>query len=205
MNNFKIVYRGLPFKLMVNGIILNWRNLITYIVANRGEYLDFNGWKFSLDYGILYIIERKYWDYYIPPSGLKGKKVLDIGGGCGETAKYYLDNGAEHVHVIEANPICEKYLDYNSNLNKNLSYEIKNFQIKDLYKRYDLIKLDVEGYEMLLIDDMSIDLINEDIILESHCNYITDKFIEKGFKLIKDFSKNRDIHGGVVQLCRWKR
>jgi len=205
MNKFKIVYRGLPFKPMVNGIVLNWRNLITYIIANRETYLDFDGWKFSLDYGILYIIERRYWSYYIPPNGLKGKRVLDVGGGCGETAKYYLDNGAECVHVIEANPLCKKYLDYNSNLDNRLSYEIKSFQISDLYKHYDLIKLDVEGYEMLLIDEMNIDLINEDIVLESHCNYITDKFIEKGFKLIKDFSKNKEIHGGVVQLCRWKR
>ena len=205
MKDIKIVYRGLPFKLMINGIVLNWRNLITYIIANRGIYLDFDGWKFSLDYGILYIIERRYWSYYIPPSGLEGKMVLSVGGGCGEDAKFFLDNGAKYVHVIENNLLCEKYLEYNRNLDNRLSYEIKNFQIKDLKYRYDLIKLDIEGYEMLLIDEMNIDLINKDIILESHCNYITDKFLEKGFKLIKDFSKNKAIHGGVVQLCRWKR
>jgi len=33
-------------------------------------------------------------------NGLAGKKILDVGGGCGETAKFFLDNGADSVHVM---------------------------------------------------------------------------------------------------------
>lgn len=210
MSNLRIVYNGLPFKPSLNGLKINWVNLMEFMKYRRGDYLEIDGWRFDLNYGLLYLIERKYWNYYIPPSGLRGKRVLDIGGGDGETAKYFIDNGASYVRVIESNEKCEDYLIYNAFIaHDKLTYYLKEFKIDSriadhINSYYNLLKLDIEGYEIELLPYL--DYLNDvDIILESHNNYITDKFLEKGFKLIKDFSKNKEIHGGVVQLCRWKK
>lgn len=209
MNDYKIVYRGLSFKPSVNGVIVNWIDLNKYIEANKRGYFMFDGWAFSFQYGVLYLFENKYWSYYIPPSGLKHKRVLDVGGGCGETAKYFLDRGADHVHIIESNKECERYLKYNKiTSNNKMTYEICRFKmdsrmINDINNYYDLLKLDIEGYEMELLPYL--DRLNIDIISESHCNYITDKLLENGFKILKGYTRNKEIYGGVVQLCRWKK
>ncbi len=166
--------------------------------------MEFDGWIFDIEYGLLYLNERrKAWNLYIPPTGLAGKKILDIGGGCGETAKFFLDNGADSVHVIENNDKCRRFLQANHEHDKRMTYEIDDFQGFEASDRYDLIKLDIEGYEMRLISYL--DKLNVDIILESHSNYITDRFLEKGFTLLSKYRKNKDIYGGVVHVCKLKR
>jgi predicted nicotinamide N-methyase len=39
--------------------------------------------------------------WYLPPWSLKGKTVLDVGAGCGETALFYYLHGASRVIAIE--------------------------------------------------------------------------------------------------------
>lgn len=207
MNKFKVVYHGMPLKPSINGVLLNWQNLMEYILANKNEYLEFNGWRFHHDYGIMYLLDKKYWNYYLPPTGIRNKVIVDGGGGCGETAKFFIEHGASKVIVMESNPLCEPYLKYNSKLHPELEYHIGKFDFLKIYtKNYDLLKLDIEGYEIELLPWLNhLESLNKDIILESHCNYITDKFLERGFKLVKDFNRNKDIYGGVVRLCRWKK
>jgi hypothetical protein len=205
MNNKISVVIKNPFKLKINGIFIKWRYLIKYLMANRGEYLEIDGWIFSIDYALIYLTEIKKWEYYTV-MGVKDKRILSVSGGCGEDAKYFLEHGACSVHVIESNPICEDYLHYNRILDNRLSYEIKSFNpfidvVLEINK-YDLIKLDIEGYELLLINYL--DRINVDIVLESHDNYITDKFMEKGFKLYAPYKNSKEIYGEVIQLYRGK-
>jgi hypothetical protein len=203
MGKYKLVYNGMPIRLSACGVKMRWATLVEYLRANKGEYLEFAGWRFEFGYGLLYLRERRFWGYYIPFSGVRGKNILDVGGGCGETAKFFFDNGASNVHVIENNPICADYLRYNSNIFSNLTYQVKNFEICDITEKYDLVKLDIEGYEMILLPYL--DCLNVDIIIESHDNYITDMFIEKGFKILTNYKTNKNIYGGVVQICRLKK
>ncbi|MCJ7637392.1 MAG: hypothetical protein MUO21_07870 [Nitrososphaeraceae archaeon] len=200
----EIVYRGLPIKPCINGIIISWMDIIKYIKAEKDNYVEVDGWRFQIDYAMIYFMEKKHWGYYIPPLGVKDKNILCVGGGCGETAKYYLDNGAFHVHVIENNPICKDYLIYNHFKNNKMTFSLKDFDMSDISYIYDLLQFDIEGYELLLLPIL--DKLNIDIVLESHCTYITDRFIEKGFKEISRKEKgNKKIYGGVVQLCRLKK
>lgn len=67
-----------------------------------------------------------------------GKNVLDIGAGCGETALFYLNHGAERVVCIEGD-------------NKALTHLHWNFsndpRVKIVPLLIDHIKIDVDGAE----------------------------------------------------------
>lgn len=201
---FGLEYSGLPIHLTINNYVIRWSLLPKLLRYIKNGEVQIDGWKFQIDYGLLYLFESKRWDYYIPPNGLRGKIILDVGGGCGETAKFFIENGAKEVIVIEANPICEQYLGYNSGEHKELSFIMGKFNCFSLESfDYDLLKLDVEGYEIELLPYL--DDLNVDIVLESHNNYVTDRFLEHGFKLLSKYPRNRDIYGGVAVLCRWRK
>ena len=51
--------------------------------------------------------------FYLPIP-VRGKVVLDVGAGEGETALFYLANGAKHVICVEANMESCKVLQLNS-------------------------------------------------------------------------------------------
>ena len=200
--DFSIYYHGVPIKPTYKGRWYNWNTIFKMLKYLHKDYLEIDGWKFNMSYGLIYLRERKGWGLYLPPNGVKNKLILDIGGGCGETAKFFLEEGALRVDIIEMNKECEKFLEYNS-LYHNIGYRIKKFDLSDIAKdKYDLIKIDIEGYESELIPYL--DLINIDIVLETHSQYITDKFMENGFNYCRPMDeRDKEIYGGVYQLCRW--
>jgi len=188
-----------PLRIGVNGSPLRIRDFIKYLWYNRGDYLEIGAWRFKTNYGVMYLREARNWGYYLA-LGVKGFKVLSIGGGCGEDAKFFLENGAASVHVIEANPDCLPYLEYNSKVDPRLTYELRPYAPFDLLKDYDLIKIDVEGYEAPLIPYLK--NINKRIVMEAHNNFIADAFKERGFIQITKCEVDKDIYGPVVQLYR---
>lgn len=202
--DFGIYYHGVPIKPTYKGRRYNWNTIIKMLKYLHGDYLEIDGWRFNISYGLIYLRERKGWGLYLPPDGVKDKIILDVGGGCGETAKFFLESGASRVDIIEANKECRKYLKYNSE-HHNIRAYIKKFDIKDIYDdNYDLIKMDIEGYEIELLPYLR--YINQDIVLETHSQYITDKFMENGFNYCRPIDeRDKEIYGGVYQLCRWTK
>ncbi len=75
-----------------------------------------------------------------------GRTVLDLGAGCGETAQFYLNHGAEKVICIEPNPECLRLL--HQNFDGDDRIHIVNAKI-------DSIKCDIEGSE-------------KDMVIETH-------------------------------------
>ena len=79
--------------------------------------------------------ELKMWhETYLPV----GKTVLDVGAGCGETAFFYLNHGADHVICVESDPEAVAHL--KKNFGGDSRVTILPFQVNS-------IKIDVEGSE----------------------------------------------------------
>jgi predicted RNA methylase len=79
---------------------------------------------------------------YLPIGGT----VLDLGAGCGETALFYLNHGAEKVISIESDSDCYEKLRTNFAGDR---------RVIALHARVDSIKCDIEGGE-------------RDMVLETH-------------------------------------
>lgn len=100
---------------------------------------DFRG--LLLDDYHRHILERELsmWHlYYLPRKPLTGKTVLDLGAGCGETAKFFLNHGANRVVCVEPNI---KWLEY---LRKNFENDPRVVIVSNFI---DHIKMDIEGGE----------------------------------------------------------
>jgi hypothetical protein len=126
----------------------------------------------------LELIERGY--LYLPKFGLEGKTVLDIGACCGESADIYLKAGAKKVICIEPDADRVRYIQFNA---KNLGWNVEVIAEKAttehiLKANPDLIKCDIEGYEMDLIDYLA----KYPCVLEVHNYWIRERFTERGFR-----------------------
>jgi hypothetical protein len=121
--------------------------------------------------------------HYLPPFSLEGKTVLDIGACCGETAWYYLQQGAKKVTAIECDTKRLVILKDNiKRLGLNIDVVAEPFAVSHLTDfDYDFIKCDVEGYEMLLLESK---LKLKPCIVEVHNRWIKDQFEKAGFKPI---------------------
>ena len=87
--------------------------------------------------------ELELWHrYYLPI----GRTVLDVGAGCGETAHFYLNHGAQRVICIEGDV---KTLEF---LRRNFGSDARVTIVPAIL---DSIKIDIEGAE-------------ENLVVESH-------------------------------------
>lgn len=87
--------------------------------------------------GLLRTELAEWHDYYLPIA--EGSTVLDVGAGCGETARFYLMHGAARVIAIESDPAAYRCL-------------LRNFQplgarVLPIRAEVGKIKIDIEGAE----------------------------------------------------------
>lgn len=124
----------------------------------------------------MYAAEYDEWVKYYLPISLKGKTVLDVGAGEGETAKFFLEHGAKKVICIEPDTQCFKVLQANA---KKWPIECHNkkFDTTDLKHKFDFMKMDIEGYEEELLDVE----VNKPCVLEVHGLQLKDKFENAGY------------------------
>lgn len=93
------------------------------------------------------------WKRHYLPIDLTGKTVLDVGGGEGESARFFLQHGAKKVVSIEPEVIAYKYLKFNaSNHSPKIQSINQPFCLEHLTEfNVDFLKMDIEGYEEALL------------------------------------------------------
>ena len=79
-------------KLPFSRTIKNWWNI---------RFFDSKDWKFSDWRKSMCVTAVDEWNKYYLPIYVKGLTVLDVGAGEGETAKFFLEQGARKVICIE--------------------------------------------------------------------------------------------------------
>src|SRR5437867_209709 len=100
---------------------------------------DYNGMRLCQGHSQNLTRELDWWHKAYRP----GNKVqLDIGAGCGETAKFYLNHGVEKVLCIEGNAGCLENL--KANFNGDPRVIILPYFV-------DGIKIDIDGGEKGLV------------------------------------------------------
>jgi len=100
---------------------------------------DYDHLKLCANHKLTVQTELNFWhEHYLPVR----RNVLDIGAGCGETAFFYLQHGADEVCCIEANSDCY------SNLVENFKGDRRVIAVPFLVNS---IKIDIEGAERDMI------------------------------------------------------
>jgi hypothetical protein len=100
---------------------------------------------------------RSWKNWYLPPWSLKGKTVLDVGAGCGETALFYYAHGAGKVIAIEPDSTLGPLLSRNMAHNKwDMQVVERPFDVSMLEWPFDFMKMDGEGCEAQLLKVNSI-------------------------------------------------
>ena len=136
------------------------------------------------------INEVDSWERDYLPTDVKGKVVLSVGDGCGETSLFYLAHGAAKVIAIEKEQEAFELLCKNVREN-NLNVEAMNdaFKLAHLDIAHDFMKIDIEGGEKILLESRSREL--TPCVIEAH-RYDDDRLPEKLQKRfgMRQLSKN---------------
>jgi len=109
---------------------------------------------------------------------VKGKTVLDVGAYNGDSARLFLKNGAKKVVCIESNPDYAKLINI-----PNTVVIVEPFKLEHLSMPHDCCKFDIESWE---IDLLPVADKLKPTVLESHGWWITEKFKQKGFRVITE-------------------
>lgn len=144
--------------------------------------------------------EAKDWEkWYLPKDGVKGKRILDVGAGSGETAWFFFNHGAESVVCIEPDkPRFDMLLRNAKKFNWNVQAYNRKFRQSDLFDFHpDLAKLDCEGGEDALLGLTEAQL--PPLLMEIH-------YPERMSRFRKEFP-NMEITEGAhknLWMARWK-
>jgi hypothetical protein len=139
-----------------------------------------NGWDFSEGRKEMFIGEYSSWKKWYLPVNVKGMIVLDVGAGEGESARFYLEQGAKKVICIEMDDKCYKRLEANAK-GKPMECHHKHFDLTDLDRQYDFLKLDIEGGEADLLTLPS--RLHIPLVIEVHGEQMARAFFKKGYIL----------------------
>ncbi|HXQ91881.1 MAG TPA: hypothetical protein VN739_02665 [Nitrososphaerales archaeon] len=131
----------------------------------------------------------KWKKWYLPSDdgkSIKGQIVLDVGAGCGESAYFFLKNGASKVICIEPDKKAFEVLRENSKVNGwNVELLNEYFSLAMISYSYDFLKMDCEGCEDQLLN---LTIIEKPSVIEVHNKKLSEE-LRKKFQLKSIYEK----------------
>ena len=158
------------------------------------------GWRFSTFRIGMIKYEIVDWEKHYLPIDFRGKVVLDVGAGEGETAMFFLKHGASKVVCIESCADANKFLTINAHNHPNQITAINDkFQISQLKIPHDFLKMDIEGYEEALLGVK----LETPAAIEVHGLQLCDKFEAAGWR-IKALNEECAKGYGCTKYAYWR-
>jgi SAM-dependent methyltransferase len=169
-------------------------------IRKNRKALEVSGWHFSALRENMILRESPEWHEFYLPICIKDLTILDVGAGEGETARFFLDNGAKKVICIESCHEAFKYLRENSVTHHQIVPINKFFELSDLSDHsFDFLKMDIEGYEESLLQTK----LSCPAVIEVHGLQLRDKFKKAGWRFrYRSFGTARGY--GCVSYAYWK-
>ena len=124
-------------------------------LKHRGDAIHLKGLELSPEVRRDATIDwHDYERFYVPEGGLKMARVLDAGAGEGETAKFFMEQGAASVVCIEPDPEKVGRLKVNTaKYGSRVEIHERKFSYAHLFIfGTDFAKIDVEGAEAELLE-----------------------------------------------------
>ena len=152
----------------------------------------------SRDRAGMMLYEWRTWERCYAPRGFdfRGKTVLDVGAGEGETVELYRLLGAKTFICVEPDHLRAERLRENSALNE-WSAEVyeEPFSLKLLEREFDFMKMDCEGCERILLGTR----VTFPCVLETHEGSTTEEFLKMdGFSAVR-MVRNTALVSNVVR------
>jgi SAM-dependent methyltransferase len=170
------------WKMPLDRTIRNWLKL--------RKLRRLKDWKFSHIREQFIVNEYDKWESAYLPISVQGLRVLDVGAGEGETAMMFLNHGATHVICIEPDKKSFDMLLKNASRHDGkLTCINERFSLKNLKLPFDFMKVDIEGYEEILLN-ISLD---KPSAMEVHGLQLRDKFAKKGFCIANGRGNDSDF------------
>jgi len=103
------------------------------------------------NYARMILRERIAWERFYRVD-VRGKTVLDVGAGCGESAWFFFKQGAKKVIAVGSDIKCIPFLKINRDANMwDMDVVCARFSLQHLSIPHDFVKIDVEGAELILL------------------------------------------------------
>ena len=119
----------------------------------------------------------KYVNSEYPSLDVQDKVVLDVGAADGDTARWWFKHGARHVICIEKNPSQARKIKM-----ENTTVLNEYFKLDHLKLYHDCMKMDIEGYEALLLPYLDAGGKLKPTAMEVHNWYLVEQFTRHGFR-----------------------
>ena len=157
-----------------------FQNYFSELQDKKKLTISLSGWSFSGFRVGMIKDETSDWEKHYLPIDLHGKVIMDVGAGEGETAMFFLQHGASKIVCVESCSDAYARLALNEHNHSNCMTSINGkFQISHLNIEHDFLKMDIEGYEEILLGVK----LKTPAVVEVHGLQLCDKFEAAGWRI----------------------
>lgn len=180
-----------PFSRTISSIVqsnMRKRQLLCSLAVSN---YAFSPYRFNQILG-----ETQDWLVNYLPVDIRGKTVLDVGAGEGETARFFLAHGAAKVIAVEPEPTAYKYLAVNALNHPQIKPVQSAFKVGMAWQfQPDFIKVDIEGYEEILLYVK----LPCPAVVEVHGLQLRDRFAAAGWQI--SYNNDEFLRRGFGCVC----